>query len=157
MRTQLLPHGKGHRSPPTFGPCLLCRPNGRPSKQLLSSCYCMYRKVTVWRTVYDRTHSQQPCTVKMISPLSKCNTGLLFAGSNTVSRVTPVCIAVGSQKRPVRSFYLVGSNQCLAFLMDHRANDLLENAPSAVLRKSSITWVSVRWNRPDTDVVTPET
>jgi len=27
-------------APPTFGPCLLW-PNGRPSQQLLSSCFCV--------------------------------------------------------------------------------------------------------------------
>jgi len=31
------PHGKGHSSPPLFGPCLLW-PNDRPSQQLLNSC-----------------------------------------------------------------------------------------------------------------------
>jgi len=35
------PHGKGHSSPPLFGPCLLW-PNGRPSQQLLSSCLYNY-------------------------------------------------------------------------------------------------------------------
>jgi len=34
-------HGKEHRSPPLFGPCLLWR-NCRPSQQLLSSC-CVFR------------------------------------------------------------------------------------------------------------------
>jgi len=31
-------YGKGARQPPLFGPCLLW-PNGRPSRQLLSSCH----------------------------------------------------------------------------------------------------------------------
>jgi len=31
--------GKGHSTPSLFGPCLLW-PNGRPSLQLLSSCFC---------------------------------------------------------------------------------------------------------------------
>jgi len=42
-----VPHGKGHSSPPLFGPCLLW-PNGRPSQLLLSSyfllVYEMYRE-----------------------------------------------------------------------------------------------------------------
>jgi len=35
------PYGKGHSSPPLFGPYLLW-PNGRPSQQLLSSCCTAY-------------------------------------------------------------------------------------------------------------------
>ena len=35
------PHGKGHSSPPLFSVFLLW-PNGRPSQQLLSSCYFQY-------------------------------------------------------------------------------------------------------------------
>ena len=51
------PKKKGHSSPPLFGPCLLWA-NGRPSQQLLSSCYlcdldhigCIHRcfAVLIW-------------------------------------------------------------------------------------------------------------
>ena len=74
----LLPEKKGHSSPPVFGPCLLW-PNGRPSQQLLNSCYQLVMTPKVYFTVQINspkytTPRSKPPTLLATSALSSTNT-----------------------------------------------------------------------------------